>query len=268
MIKELQSVAEIVLPALTQVKEDFVVDTLSGLSILTADNLDAIGAGMILKSAPSLSRISMARLSAVGGALTWNGLSGLLSVEVPMLSSAGSLTLSGLSNLESLCGFGLTSDGVEGDVQIVGSSKLVQGQEELLTASGFVAVDPCPTLPPTNASNFTNILYNTTNVPTTTEPLCMQCCPIPSYSFTPETYGFSVAGAFVLGSMFGLLATFCCMTWSRTESNANDDLIRKNNSELINLASQGYQMNQLNDDIVDMALGLRGIPGEENDIIY
>ena len=268
VVQEISSVTEIILPALTEVKEDFVIDTLSGLSILSADNLGVIGAGMTLKGAPLLSSVSMTRLVTVGGTLAWIGLGALSSVAMPTLSSAQSLTFSGLSNLQSLCGFGLTVDGVERDVQILGSSNIVQGPKGLLDAGGLVASGPCPTMPALNISNVT-VWYNTTATPTTTEPLCMQCCPIPSYSFTPETYGFSVAGAFVLGSMFGLLATFCCMNHARTETNANDDLVRKNNTELLNLASQGYQMNQLNEDVgmpgLDMGLGM---PGDENDIIY
>ena len=267
-VKEMSGISEIVLPALMEVKEGFVVDTLFNLRVLIADSLGTIGAGLTLKGTSLLSTISMAKLSSVGGALEWVGLRALSSVSMPMLSSAGSVSLSGLDALESLCGLGLASGSVAGDVQILGAASLLQGPEVLLVAEGVDDVDPCPAVPGANEPNSTDVWYNTTTVPFTTEPICMQCCPIPAYSFTPETYGFSVAGAFVLGSMFGLIATFCCITHSRTETNVTDDLIRKNNNELMNLASQGYQMNQLNDDIGrDMSLGLGGM-GEENDIIY
>jgi hypothetical protein len=279
-LSELGNVQEVEIPSVTTVLGSVTVETMSGLSLFSMDGVAEIGDAAVFKTNAALTSVSMVLLVAIGGALKFEALGSLGTVTMPNLASAGSVEITNCNSLETLCGLGsLTADTVAGDVEINQADALVQGPETLLTSGGvpFLPDNACPIDNTTDASdffaNFSDAYYNTTTIIPITEPICMQCCPIPAYSFTPAFFGFASAGAFVLGSIFGVVVTFCCMTHHHHEV-IESDLKRTTNSELQNLANQGYRNSQIQ---LDTPYGLDGIASGamvmggndfENDIIY
>jgi len=196
---------------------------------VTMDSLVTTTGGLRLTQLPKVATVSCNDLTSTGGDLAFSDLGAAQLLHFPNLTTvAGTLKIANCGALAKLCGMSKVSESTK--IQVTNSPALATGPVALLAKAGVTAALCITTTTTTTTSTvtrtttttntttpllqdtFTPVVNTTTSTTTTTMfANCDSCCPAAAQSFTAVEFSFGMMGALILGSLFGVGTTICCL---------------------------------------------------------